>query len=241
MNDAMIARESVFKTVLTVAVAAGIGAAVGFMVGSSGTQERPAPGSTSEATAPTPADQQATGRPAPATQRPVQSPAGGAGAPEPDPGSLFVWAERTEDPETARLMTELAVRLWQRTDPRAAANWVLAQRGREDREALMYAVLVPWFDRDSLAVSRWLNTLPNDPVLDSAIGYLATTAARDDPAAAMSWAASITDPKRRETHQLAVAVQWFRQDPAAARAWLEDADLSAAMKAHLEIFDPGER
>lgn len=234
----MLDYASTFKTVLALAAGAGIGAAIGFAVGS----RQPVPPE-GDAAAPAAPASAATAAPAPAPAVKPQ-PAGEAASPGPadgpDPGSLFVWADRSDDPEATRLMTELAVRLWQRTDPRAAANWVLAQRGRDNREALMYAVLVPWFDRDSLAVSRWLNTLPDDPVLDSAIGYLATTAARDDPAAAMTWAASITDPKRRETHQLAVAVQWFRQNPAAARAWLEDADLSEAMKAHLELFDPGE-
>ena len=49
----------------------------------------------------------------------------------------------------------------------------------------------------------------------------------------------IGDPKQRTQSQQMLAHRWLRQDPTAARAWIQRSDLPAEMKNQLLQINPG--
>ena len=64
------------------------------------------------------------------------------------------------------------------------------------------------------------------PVRDSAVEGFTERLAREDPQSAVTWAATIQDEGMRNEALTDTARSWYRQDEAAASAWLETSGLS---------------
>jgi hypothetical protein len=88
-------------------------------------------------------------------------------------------------------------------------------------------VLSRWLEQDRPAAEEWLDsaspaTLP-DPALDF---YARDLVKRLEIEMAISWAESIRDESLREASLEAVATPWYRREPEAAEAWLQQSSLS---------------
>jgi len=124
------------------------------------------------------------------------------------------------------------------TDPQANAAYLAGAINREVfpeiREAAALATELPegkwrreafdniisrWFDRDEVAASRWLGSLPPSPSRDIAVWRFVSELAPIDPERAASWALSVNDPRRRKRSIDDVLRPWRAADPAAAEAW----------------------
>lgn len=69
--------------------------------------------------------------------------------------------------------------------------------------------------------------MPPSPQRDAAVSGFARGYAWQDPEAALAWAQDISDPSLRERSLTQVGQAYYRRNPDAARAWLEQSGLSA--------------
>lgn len=132
-----------------------------------------------------------------------------------EPEAAALWLHGTFPGEIAGLGGVL--REWVYVNPEAAADWVWGNFGEEDRRALMDAVSEEWIGNDGPApVAEWLNSHGPDPSLDGAIEALALATASMDPATALVWAQSVTDPDARSMLEIMIGRQWIRMAPETA-------------------------
>jgi hypothetical protein len=114
---------------------------------------------------------------------------------------------------------------WTGTNPVAAASWTTQFAEGPLRERAMSIVARQWGQRDWNAAAGWLETLPIGSSRDAAIGAFVTSADGYDIKLALEWANQMEAPDSRATRVEDTARRWLREDNAAARAWLEKAQL----------------
>ncbi|MEM1223259.1 MAG: hypothetical protein AAGH40_10870, partial [Verrucomicrobiota bacterium] len=116
---------------------------------------------------------------------------------------------------------------WAENDPAAAAEWLNNLSADDPATARASAEIIrEWTRYDLNASAEWLNSLPQSPELDRAVASYAYRAAEEDPAAAMSWAESISDDSMRVRMMQRVALTWKTADPDALDAYVASSDLS---------------
>jgi hypothetical protein len=118
---------------------------------------------------------------------------------------------------------------WIATDPGAAAIWATQFAEGPLREEAMTLVARHWGQSDWNATAGWLETLPTGASRDAAIGAFVTSADGYDIKLALEWANQMEDPESRARRVEHTARRWLREDNAAARAWLEKAQLPSGM------------
>src|SRR5262245_18691417 len=114
---------------------------------------------------------------------------------------------------------------WIGTDPTAAAAWTTQFGEGPLREQAMSVVARQWGLRDWNATAGWLETLPVGASRDAAIGAFVTSADGYDIKLALEWANRMEAPDSRAMRVEETGRRWLREDNAAARAWLEKAQL----------------
>jgi hypothetical protein len=120
---------------------------------------------------------------------------------------------------------------WALTDPKAASEWAASLPPNELSTPLNMAVNF-WTRQDPQAVGQWVQALKG-PARDAAVFGYSSAIAPQDPAAALMWAASISDAQSREPALQQIASEWIGRDPAAARAWIQGSSLPQTEKARL--------
>ncbi|NBB80414.1 MAG: hypothetical protein GVY36_13400 [Verrucomicrobia bacterium] len=151
-----------------------------------------------------------------------------------DPIAASTYLETLGEDATSRLKRSL-VSEWAESDPAAAAAW-LGQLDPDDPAVARAsaAIIRQWTRFDLAASAEWLNSLPDSPDLDRAVASYAFRAAEEDPAAAMTWAGSIKNNRRRSWMMERVAGTWKEQDAETFQSYLDSADLSEAQRGRLE-------
>lgn len=91
-----------------------------------------------------------------------------------------------------------------------------------------------WTRQDPQAASDYLSRVDPSPIRDHAITGLATSIARDDPAAAMAWTDTMSDLELRETAQTLVGLAYLESHHAAAGEWLPESGLSPKILERIE-------
>jgi hypothetical protein len=122
---------------------------------------------------------------------------------------------------------------WTGTNPVAAAAWTAQFAEGPLRERAMSVVARQWGLRDWNAAAGWLETLPMGTSRDAAIGAFVTSADGYDIKLALDWANQMEAPESRAMRVENTARRWLREDNAAARAWLEKAELPAGIAERL--------
>ncbi|MDB4630852.1 hypothetical protein OAF46_04990, partial [Akkermansiaceae bacterium] len=87
-----------------------------------------------------------------------------------------------------------------------------------------------WEDKDPLAASEYLLSMPSSAKRDSAVSGFARGYAWQNPENAIAWAQDISDPGLRDQTLTQVGEAYFRRKPDEARAWLPESGLSPAMQ-----------
>lgn len=115
---------------------------------------------------------------------------------------------------------------WARRDPRAAAEWAIAQEPGTAQSRALAGIVGTWADDDQAGVENWLAQFPPGETRDRSVKEFLfrrnswTTTREQRTAEFDAWFGYIDDPWQRAQ----VARSSFRQrklhDPAAARAWL---------------------
>jgi hypothetical protein len=122
---------------------------------------------------------------------------------------------------------------WTGTNAAAAAAWTTQFAEGPLREQAMSVVARKWGQSDWNATADWLETLPMGSSRDAAIGAFVTSADGYDIKLALEWANQMESPESRATRVENTARRWLREDNAAARAWLEKAQLPSGIAERL--------
>jgi len=128
---------------------------------------------------------------------------------------------------------QAVIESWIRTDPAAAAAWTTQFAEGPLREEAMSVVARHWSMRDWNATAGWLEKLPAGSSRDAAIGSFVTGADGYDIKLALEWANQLEAPESRIMRVEHTARRWLREDNAAARAWLEKAQLPSGLAERL--------
>ncbi len=148
-----------------------------------------------------------------------------------DPAHAREWVSQLPNAEGRRTAIGIVAQQLAMQDPRAAAQWV-ASLPAADGGGTLGSIARIWARQDSAAAENFLNSLGGS-VRDEAVGVYSAVLAYEEPTEAMTWAATIADPKRRQKLQADLATEWLKQDPTAARAWIANSTLSEETKASL--------
>lgn len=112
---------------------------------------------------------------------------------------------------------------WARADAKSLAEYALTLPAGESRKQAFSEALPHWVEKDPVTATAWINQFDAGPDFDDgavAVANLPTLITRQ-PAKAMEWAGTISDPTKRTETMQAVFGQWAQKDPTAARNFVE--------------------
>ncbi|MAW11752.1 MAG: hypothetical protein CMO54_07875, partial [Verrucomicrobiales bacterium] len=92
-------------------------------------------------------------------------------------------------------------------------------KGRTD--AVGHAVW-HWTNEDPAGAADWLLEQPSGDFRDNGIGALAKASFDDDPASAVTWAATIDNDRQREGTIERGVREWSKREPQEARNWVQE-------------------
>jgi len=147
-----------------------------------------------------------------------------------------------------RQYSSTLVQNWAQSDPLAAAQWAAGQDaqmqannpnagaggpgggrgGRGNLLATAVGQMVAVGDVDT--AGTYLNTLQPGTEKDSAVAAFVTGAAGQDPAGALKWVTTMSDPNMQNRMTNVVASTWSQQDPAGFNAYLNSVDPTTAQQ-----------
>jgi hypothetical protein len=156
------------------------------------------------------------------------------------PQNAASYISTVQDAGLANDLGQSLTDVWAATDPAAAAKWAVqmdmqtaaagttlnnggnnqGNGNNNSVDTLLSNAIDVWSKYDLNAAGQYLNQLPASTTKDSAIVSFVSRAAQDDPASAMNWAVTITDPSAQQKALAQVAKQWIKQDPAALNQFL---------------------
>lgn len=141
--------------------------------------------------------------------------------------------ERGASAEDSGLAAGL-VREWTEANPAEAAAFVRSL-GPEDPayEAAVSTLVERWSRYEIEGPAAWLNGEPLTAKTDRAVAVYSVRAAREDPAAAMSWAESIQEEELRTGAMQRVAESWRERDQEGFDRFLEGSGLDEETRASL--------
>jgi hypothetical protein len=133
-----------------------------------------------------------------------------------DPRAAAAYVDRIPQGQRSVWIVQVATG-YGRSDPQGALNWVSQFQGQEFYDTAMRQLVAGAAQTDPFAAAQMLRQSgPN--VQFGAAQQVATALAQRDPAAALGWAQSLTEPRARSSAQVAVVTAWSAADPAGARS-----------------------
>jgi len=147
-----------------------------------------------------------------------------------DPELVMPWYEsQMQNWYTTSGLHSIAARWAQFHDANALVAWIetlpIEEARESERTDAIKLGLRTWAGEDLAAVETWTLSAPAGSMRDTAIDEIARVVTETSPADALRWVEQIEDDKLRRKRVLRYSRQWFMRDPAAARAWLEDAGI----------------
>jgi hypothetical protein len=120
---------------------------------------------------------------------------------------------------------------WRPQDPQSTCEWLVSLPAGLQRDRILFSSFGRWFDEDPRAARQWLETEAIQPAHDPVLDAFARRLSKTSHTRALHWAEMIEDSTRREESLVAVGQNWYREQPDAARSWLEKSDLSEGARA----------
>ncbi len=154
-----------------------------------------------------------------------------------DPARARRWVSQLPNDDARRQANSSLAISWAFDDPAAAVKWASSLPVGDGGTALAEAVGL-WAGEDASAAGEWLGQY-DGAGRDQAVQNFSLNVATKDPAAAMTWAGAISDPRLRTSAQEQLARDWLRRDPSAATNWIQNSSLSAEDKTRLLSAPPG--
>ncbi len=154
-----------------------------------------------------------------------------------DPQRAMQWVSQLPDLEARRQADTIIAHQIGWTDPKGAAEWA-AGLPDDVRSITLESAVSLWAQGNAAAASEWIGTL-SGPTRDQATKAYSNVVANSDPANALNWATSISDPRMRDSSINGIVRKWMERDPAGASAWVQASTLSADQKQRLLATPPG--
>ena len=152
---------------------------------------------------------------------------------EPERAAALYEGVKYEDFVRGDAMALIALE-WLKYDPYAAMAWVVGQPPSDARDAAVRGAVYRWQMDDSERSEPWLREHLADPAMAVALYPFAQWMVYQNPVEALSWGFRIPDKQERFYVIQQSFVGWRREDPVAAMAWYEEADLPAPLMRDLE-------
>ena len=108
----------------------------------------------------------------------------------------------------------------------------------KQRSAVICKAMDAWSQKDIAAASAYTDALPPGEDRQAAIGGILGSTFEESPESAITWAATLTDPSRKEQTIGTLFTKWQQKDPAAAQNWLDHAPLDDALRQKLTPSQP---
>lgn len=138
------------------------------------------------------------------------------------------------DPQRLRQAAGTLSAAWVRSDPRAAAAWAIGLRDEAARSQAMMNITRNWSQQDPDATQSWIMSQPVGPDRDQLIqAHLSATSVNELPRPELFEGFSTEEALFRSMS--GVIGNPALSDPAAARAWLDSANLPAAIRQRVEV------
>ena len=146
------------------------------------------------------------------------------------PEATQTWAASLEQsPFKDGVLSRLAGRLASKDAPSAAA-WVSSLPETENKPQVFAEVVERWSRDQPNQAGAWLNQFAPSTATDAPRETFAWQVQKKDPEAAIAWASTITDEKRRESATRGLIKSWFEREPDAARQWVDASDQPQRIK-----------
>ena len=154
-----------------------------------------------------------------------------------DPAHARQWVSQLQSVDARRTANSAIAQSWAQDDPEAATRWA-ANLPQDERGNAVGGAARFWAKEDPKGAGDFLNSL-GGPMRDEAVGFFSATLAYEDSALALNWAATISNPQMRQSAEEQIANEWLKQNPAAAKDWIQNSSLPEAEKARLLGANPG--
>jgi len=117
-----------------------------------------------------------------------------------NPAQTAAWVQGLPDTMERTLALMSVGRIWAETNPEQAADYAAQLPPGPLRQQVLSATLSGWIQQDVLGAGNWINQRDPGPELDAAAVEIAhhPEVMNGNPAAALSWAESITNENQRQ-------------------------------------------
>lgn len=157
-----------------------------------------------------------------------------AGMTQDDPEIAAAYVTRLSEGERAGLVANVASN-WASQNPAAAAQWAASLPDARSRTEAIGNVMSTWSREEPAQALKWFEAAAptagteRDTLVTRFTGSLANA----DPGLAVQLARTIQDPKLRNNSLQNVAMNWLREDPVAATAWITSSELPESTRRQL--------
>jgi hypothetical protein len=162
--------------------------------------------------------------------------AGGALA-QYDPGDATAFYEAHRQFDYAQPALKTIARRWvDNHEPELLFEWLFSLPPGEGVDDAVEAGFSRWWSRAPEDARAWLLAAPSTEALDPAVAVFARNLSRTSVRRAVGWAERIHDEPLQRRTLAPLLRQWGREDPAAARAWMNARDVPS--KLQRELMNP---
>ena len=120
---------------------------------------------------------------------------------------------------------------WVKQDPEAAMAWLASLPAGADRNDGLTETIRTWAQNDLFRARLWLEQLELEPWNEPVLAFYARSIlAGAQPQQALELVARFQDVELRDYHTTVIVRAWMLRDREGAQAWLEQADIPAAVK-----------
>jgi hypothetical protein len=149
-----------------------------------------------------------------------------------EPANALAWAQSLSAATAREAALVSLASAWAQADPAAATRWASTQVVGAAATPALTGALSYWTLADAAAARDFVASLPA-ATQTVAAASIAPQLAQRDPAATLAWAQTLAVPAAREAAVAAAYARWFDNAPAAARTWLDAANLPIEFKNRL--------
>jgi len=138
-----------------------------------------------------------------------------------DPSDATALFEAHQQFEYAQPALKSIARRWvDHHEPQELFEWLVSLPAGEGRSEGVEAGFSRWWSKAPRDARAWLETAPSSEALDPAVAVFARELSRSSAWQAVEWAARIHDETLRRRTLVPILRIWSREDPSAARAWM---------------------
>ena len=150
------------------------------------------------------------------------------------PQAALAWCEAVCDGPFGNSVRSLIAQRWAAQDGYATMAWLEKTPAGTERDWAVEAALRGWMSTRPQEFDAWLNKQTQNgshierwltPAVGQYPAFLVRDPERPEIEDALAWASRIEDPQQRWRSLVTVARVWYKRDPEAANAWIEQSEL----------------